>query len=114
MKTTIYCLLIAICLRVAWTQTVYTMYDPPPPKPGHGSAAAFISDGDRVLLVKGRLAGDMKNWLVIEAHNGHEWKENGFDPTYTRVVCDYKPMFRKLPNGSWEIMFTSELAEGIP
>ena len=74
----------------------------------------FIMDGDRVLIIKGKVAGDFKNWLVVEAHNAAEWKDNGFDPSYTRIVSDYKPIFRKMPNGTWEVMFTSEIAEGIP
>lgn len=102
MKTTLYCLLIALALRFAWSQTVITQ------------TANFI-DGERVLIIKGKVAGEMKGWLVIEAHNGAQlWRENGFDPSFTRVVCDYKPLFRKLPNGQWEIMFTSEIAEQLP
>jgi hypothetical protein len=101
MKTTLYCLLIAVALRLAFAQTVETH-------------ASFIDNADRVLIIKGVVAGDMKNWLIIESHNGKEWKQNGFDPTYTRVLCDYKPLFRKLPGGQWEIMFTSEIAENLP
>jgi hypothetical protein len=69
----------------------------------------FIRDGERVLLLKGRVADQLKTWLVIEAHNGAQWKERGYDPSFTRVVCDFKPLFRKLPHGNqWEIMFTAE------
>lgn len=75
---------------------------------------SWIRDSDRVLLIKGKVAGEIKNWLSIESHNGSEWEENGFDPSYTRVVSDYKPMFRHLPNGQWEIMYTSEIAEKLP
>jgi hypothetical protein len=74
----------------------------------------FVSNGQRVLLIKGNVANEQKVWLIIEAHNGEQWAKNGFDPIYTRVLCDYKPMFRKLPNKQWEILFTSEIAEGIP
>lgn len=74
----------------------------------------FVVDGDRVLLIKGRVAGDLKSWMSIEAHNGQEWKGNGFDPSYTRVLSDYQPLFRKLPNGTWEIMFTSPIAKDLP
>lgn len=111
MKTTIYCLLIAICLRVAWTQGVYTMYDPVPTPP---KQTGFITDGEKVLLLKGKVAGEFKNWLIVETHNGREWRNNGYDPTFTRILADYKPLFRKLPNGQWEIMFTSEIAENLP
>lgn len=78
------------------------------------AAQTFVSNGDRVLMLKGKVAGEYKNWLVIETFNGNEWKTNGYDPIYTRVLCDYKPMFRKLSNGQWEIMFQSEIAKDIP
>lgn len=74
----------------------------------------FVDNGDRVLLIKGNIARETKTWLVIEAHNGREWNTDGFSPTYTRVISDYMPLFRRLPNGQWEIMFTSEIAKNLP
>ncbi len=69
---------------------------------------------ERSILIKGKVAGDWKTWLLIEAHNGDVWRADGYDPSYTRLVCDYKPLFRKLANGQWEIMFTSEIAKNLP
>ncbi len=89
----------------------------------HGQTIALNTDTqpvlntDRAVILKGRIAGDWKSWLVIEAHNGQYWDKDGYDPSYTRVVCDYKPIFRHLPNGQWEIGFVSELTQkgaGIP
>jgi hypothetical protein len=74
----------------------------------------FVQDGDRVLMVKGKVANEIRVWMVMEAHNGREWPTRGFDPSYTRIVTDYKPMMQKLPTGAWEIGFTSEIAEKIP
>lgn len=68
---------------------------------------------DKVLLIKGKVAGEWKAWLVVEAYNGHEWISNGYDPKFTHVVADYKPLFRKLPDGRWEIIFPP-IAEKIP
>lgn len=102
MRISIYCLLIALALNVAFSQTVEVPSD-----------AKFITSGDRVILIKGKVAGDTRVWLVIEAYNASKWKANGFDPCFTRVVCDYKPLFRKIGN-QWEIMFTSELTEKLP
>lgn len=73
-----------------------------------------VGDGEKSLMIRGKVAGDWKTWLVVEAHNGYQWKDNGYDPSLTRVVCDYMPLFRKLPNGQWEIMFTSPIAKNIP
>lgn len=73
-----------------------------------------IETYERALIIKGKVAGDWRSWLVIECHNGDEWRANGYDPSYTRIVMDYKPLFRKLPNGQWEIMMTSEIAKNLP
>ena len=80
----------------------------------HEAAAQTNADTDRAIVVKGKVAGDWRTWLKIEAHNGKYWLRDGYDPSYTRVVSDYKPLFRKLPTGEWEIMFTSEIAENLP
>ena len=98
-------LIFLFCATIMMAQDVQTPVTP-------------IVDGEKVLLIKGRIAGDMKNWLRIEVHNGRDWPKDGYDPTYTRIVCDYLPLFRKikLPNGdsAWEIMFTSEIAKDLP
>jgi hypothetical protein len=98
----------AVLVALAMSQTV-AVKSQPTPKPIN-----YFVDGDRLLMVKGQVADELRGWLVIEAHNGHEWAKRGFDPSYTRLVSDYKPMARKLPNGQWEIAFTSEIAENIP
>lgn len=74
----------------------------------------YVINGDRALLIKGKTAGSVNVWMTLEAHNGAQWIDDGFNPSYTRLICDYKPMFRKLPTGQWEIMFTSEIAENLP
>ncbi len=73
-----------------------------------------IVEGEHAALIKGKIAGEIKQWLAIEAHNGPDWSSDGYDPNYTRIVCDYKPIVRKLPGGFWEIQFTSEIAEQLP
>jgi hypothetical protein len=75
---------------------------------------SFVTGTDKAVIFHGRVAGDMKSWLVIESHNGPQWKQNGYDPSLTSIVVDYMPMFRKTVNGKWEICFTSEIAKDIP
>lgn len=72
---------------------------------GHPAGQRFINNGDRILIIKGKIKGSLKSWMVIEAHNAEAWKVNGFEPTYTRIIADNQPVFRKMPNGTWEIMF---------
>lgn len=67
-----------------------------------------VVNGQQVLMVKGKVENGIHVWLTIEAYNGQQWAANGFEPTYTRVVSDYKPMFRHLPNGQWEMMFVKQ------
>lgn len=69
---------------------------------------------NKEIVVSGVVAGDWTHWMTVEAHNGKEFAERGFDPCYTNVVTDYKPVVHKLPDGKWEIQFTSEIAEGLP
>ena len=101
LKTSIYCLLIALLLAGAYAQVVE-------------SHTSYTTSTDRILMIKGMVARDMTSWLIVEARNGTEWKKNGFDPIYTHLICNYKPLFRRLPTGQWEIMFQSEIAKDIP
>ena len=95
LKASFYCLLIALCLRMAWAQTMA-----PTPNP------AIISQ-DNVIVLRGKVQRQMQTWLSIEAHNQTAWLQDGFDPSFTIIVSDCKPMFRHLPNGQWEIAFLS-------
>ncbi len=94
--------LLLFCATIMLAQDVQTPVNP-------------VVDGERVILIKGRVAGDMRVWLVVECHNGADgWKHDGYNPSYSRVIVDYRPLFRKLPSGQYEIMFTSELAKDLP
>ena len=67
---------------------------------------AILVSGDRMTFLGGRVAGgQFKNWLCIETFNGENWKKDGYAPSATRIVSDYKPMFRQASNGQWEIIF---------
>ena len=56
-------------------------------------------------------------WLVIDRANKTDNDpvgKGGFDPSYTYLISDFKPLVKKLRNGKWEIQFTAEIAENIP
>lgn len=81
------------------------------------NATQYLEGRERVLMIKGRTAGKVEPWLWVEAHNGYHWKEEGYNPSYTRLVSEYKPVVKQLKTGQWQIQFISELAEkdaGIP
>ena len=66
------------------------------------------------VTFQGKVADEWHFWLKVRRANMHDHEPRGFDPSYTAVFSEYKPMVRKLANGTWEIQFTSEIAEGIP
>ena len=55
------------------------------------------------------ISGGVHNsWLKIQRHNLKAFDAKGFDPCYTSIESDFKPIAKKLPNGKWEITFVSE------
>lgn len=63
------------------------------------------------IEVSGGVSG---TWLTVERANKNDSEAKGFDPSYTYLLSDFKPLVKKLRNGKWEIQFTSEIAEDIP
>jgi hypothetical protein len=55
--------------------------------------------------------GEERQWLRIE---NHDPRTKDFHPSLTNIVCDYKPIVRKLGPDKYEITFTSEIAEDLP
>jgi len=107
MKTTLYfsisVLLVALVCRAIVSQQVAT-----------DKTYLYVLSRNKTLMVQGKVAGDLKAWMVIQSFNGKDFPGNGFDPTYTHITADYKPMFRQLHDGRWEILFTSPIAENLP
>jgi len=106
MKTTMICFAIAVALRVAFDLTAQT---PTPP-----AESVMTSRDARAIPVEGKIAGDWRAWLWISRVNLRDTESRGFDPSYTVLLSDYKPIVRKLDNGKWSVTFTSEIAQGIP
>jgi hypothetical protein len=100
-------LLLAVCQKKAHGGPTPT--PTPEPKP----AAAPISLGTTTESPRTvRICHlDYGNWLTISfsGEHGDQWH-----PNWTSIVCVYKPIVRKLPQGRWEITFTDELSEGLP
>jgi sugar phosphate isomerase/epimerase len=55
--------------------------------------------------------GEERQWLRIE---NHDPRTKDFHPSLTNIVCDYKPIVRKLGPNKYEITFVSEIAEDLP
>lgn len=56
----------------------------------------------------GGIAGD---WLMVERHNMKAHDAKGFDPCYTSVISDFKPVPKKRSDGKWEIEFVTDLPQ---
>jgi hypothetical protein len=58
---------------------------------------------------------EMRVWLSVNTFNrADEWVKEGYNPSYTYLVSQYKPIVKKMGNGQWQITFTSEIAQGLP
>jgi len=66
------------------------------------------------IVISGGVSGV---WMTIERANRTDQNpvgEGGFDPSYTYIYSDFKPVAKRLKNGKWVIQFTAEIAEGLP
>jgi hypothetical protein len=50
-------------------------------------------------------ATERREWLSVAVRDGDQFKKDGYNPSYTHIVSDYKPVVHKLPDGRWEIVF---------
>ena len=106
MKTTLYCLAIALAFRIALAQSVEIMSD-------HGKEPADALYPAKQLFISGGMYG---RWLTILRFDSTVTRF-GFDPVFTYAICKFKPVVKKLPNGYYQITFVSEITEkppGIP
>src|SRR4030095_15495725 len=79
------------------------------------SAATFDierpADGQPTRIeVKGGISG---TWLVVERVNKTALEPKGFDPSFTYLMSDFKPMIKKLKDGKYLIQFTCDICEGL-
>lgn len=80
------------------------------------SAAA---DDNHDLMLPGKLAvewmfhGEHRVWLAIN-YTGDDFKGVGYHPNWTNIITKYKPITKKLSDGTYEITFTSDLTEKLP
>jgi len=80
------------------------------------SAAPFDidrpADGQPTRIeVKGGVSG---TWLRVERANKSAPDAKGFDPSYTYIISDFKPMVKKLQSGKYQIQFTCDICEDLP
>ena len=101
MKTTIYCLLIAIVLRCAFEVAQSQMVDVP-------TDPQIKAD----MIFVWKFYGERRAWLKAFRYDGKEAK-NGYDPSFTYLVSDYIPQVKKIA-GKYQITFTDQLTKDLP
>jgi hypothetical protein len=124
-KTSLICLGIALTLQLAFSQTVEVFNSVF--NSAHGSnnpLAQRLAMADKTWKDPARqvyFVGGINNdrWLTVIRFDSTAPEQHGFDPRFTYCVtkADVIPIVKKLPNGMWQISFTSELAQkngGIP
>jgi hypothetical protein len=104
LRTSIYCLGIALAMRVAFDLTAQEVSVARPDK------HTYLTD--KKAAVEWHFHDEYRVWLSVNAYNGYNWAEEGYHPSFTYVLCNYKPVVRKLPNGSYQITFVSGIAGG--
>jgi hypothetical protein len=73
----------------------------------------FATEAKSIEII-GKYSGEWRRWMWIGRVNTTDKPEQGFHPSMTYIVSDYKPIAKRLSDGHWLIQFTSELAENIP
>jgi hypothetical protein len=70
------------------------------------------ADGQPTRIeIKGGVSG---TWLVVGRANKMAPDAKGFDPSYTYLISEFKPIVKKLKSGKYEIQFTCDICEGLP
>lgn len=94
MKTTIYCLAIAIFF--SWIFNI--------------KGQELIQE-PKTYFFQYKLTGE--NWLEIHRHN-HKGEPDAWNPSFTSITCNYRPIVIKHGDGNFEIVFVSEIARNLP
>jgi hypothetical protein len=105
MKTSLYCLIIAVLLRLSFDVTaqtveVYNAFGKQNEE--HPAKQIFICGGTQGL------------WLTISRFDTTAPDQHGFSPNYTYAICKFLPIVKRLPNGLYQISFTSEFTKNLP
>jgi hypothetical protein len=60
--------------------------------------------------------GGLGRWITIGRIDATSPDKNGFSPNWTYIIirAPMVPIMKKLPNGNYEITFTSEFTKNLP
>lgn len=114
MKTMIAALMIAVIGRVVFEANLKAQTLAPQTTNEKQTLTKIApTSGPQIFTFRGGV--NNAGWLVVKRHNAKALdQKQDFDPCFTSVVSDYKPIVRKMENGKYEIEFTSDLAGKLP
>lgn len=87
------------------------------------TSSLLADDKTHTLATDGKVAvqwhfhDEYRVWLSVNSYSADDWVKDGYNPSFTYVRCQYKPVVRKQKDGQWVITFSSEIADvgdGIP
>lgn len=72
-----------------------------------GDADTFLTPGFSAsrINISDHLHG---TWLVVERRKYSGTTNSGFDPCYTEITSDFKPVVKQLPNKKWLVQFAED------
>jgi hypothetical protein len=73
-----------------------------------------------LLIMPGRLAvewrfhDETRAWLSVNSYNHADWLHDGYDPSFTYILSQYRPVVVQSKNGQWQITFECSICGGLP
>jgi hypothetical protein len=96
MRLTLYCLAIAVGMRLAFDTATGQM--------NIGNDHAYVLPGK--IGLHWRLHDEDRVWLELRSADREAWPKEGFNPSFTSIITEYRPLVNQLPNGKFEVTFT--------
>ncbi len=84
------------------------------------ASAPAQQEKEHALFMPGKVAvewhfvDEHRVWLSVNSFAKGDWVKDGYNPSFTYVLSQYKPMVKKLPDGQYQITFASEIAQDVP
>ena len=88
-----------MCFMLAWGHDMAVEHD-------------YAVRSEKQVALQWHFRDEWRVWLSIRGY-GTDFKAEGYHPSFTYIVSDYKPMIKKI-GSKYQITFTSEIAEDIP
>ncbi len=105
MKTLLILILMWLCAVFAHSQTVevYNIF-------GKKDDADWKHAARQIFIA----GGGYGRWITVGRIDTTSVDQNGFSPNWTYIIVKFRPVIKQLPNGNYEITFTTKLTKDLP